>query len=57
MDGRIFPWGNGHLRGVCNTVSAHPEGATPGAIDEFPADESPWGVLGMGGNARDLCLN
>lgn len=57
VDGRIFPWGNVHLRGVCNTISAQPSGAAPAAIGEFPADESPYGVLGLGGNTRDMCLN
>jgi formylglycine-generating enzyme required for sulfatase activity len=58
VDGRTFPWGNTHLRGACNTRSLYPDGAgMPGAVDGFPADESPFGVLGMGGNTRDFCLN
>lgn len=56
-DGRAFPWGNVHLRGACNTISVRSEGASPGPVWEFPADESPYGVLGMGGNTRDWCLN
>ena len=26
-------------------------------VAEFPSDESPYGIRGLGGNARDLCLN
>jgi len=26
-------------------------------VDDYPLDESPYGVRGMAGNARDLCLN
>ncbi len=57
VDGRTFPWGNVHLRGACNTISTNREGAMPGSVKDFPADESPYGVFGLGGNTRDMCLN
>ncbi|MEK7468800.1 MAG: SUMF1/EgtB/PvdO family nonheme iron enzyme [Planctomycetota bacterium] len=57
VDGRTFPWGHGLKQGNCNTVSARPDSASPSAVEEFPADESPYGVFGLGGNARDMCLN
>ena len=28
----------------------------PAPVDEFPFDESPFGVRGLAGNARDICL-
>jgi formylglycine-generating enzyme required for sulfatase activity len=57
VDGRTFPWGHVLPRGTCNTISVNPEAASPSAVEDFPADESPFGVFGQGGNARDMCLN
>ena len=50
-DGRIYPWGNTFVAGHCNTDET--------GIDEtrkmnaFPRDESPYGVIGMAGNAAE----
>jgi len=56
-DGRSFPWGNGLDATFCNMNQSHEDGMRPFAVDSFPADESPYGVRGLGGNSRDWCLN
>jgi serine/threonine-protein kinase len=56
-DGRSYPWGN-HLDPTFSNMNlSFEQGATPAPVDSFPADESPYGVRGLGGNARDWCLN
>ncbi|KAF0243445.1 MAG: serine/threonine protein kinase [Planctomycetota bacterium] len=57
VDGRTFPWGHHLRRGACRTISENTQAASPAGVDEFPGDESPYGVIGLGGNARDICLN
>jgi serine/threonine-protein kinase len=42
---------------LCNTNMAHDAGPRPATVESFPQDESPYGVRGLGGNARDWCLN
>ncbi|MHC5036891.1 MAG: bifunctional serine/threonine-protein kinase/formylglycine-generating enzyme family protein [Planctomycetota bacterium] len=56
-DGRAFPWGNRFDETFCNMNQSHEVGGRPCPVDEFPVDESPYGVRGLGGNARELCLN
>jgi serine/threonine protein kinase/formylglycine-generating enzyme required for sulfatase activity len=56
-DGRPYPWGDRFNDTFCNSSLAHPSGPRPSAVDSFPYDESPHGVRGLGGNARDWCLN
>jgi serine/threonine protein kinase/formylglycine-generating enzyme required for sulfatase activity len=56
-DGRTFPWG-GHLDPIfCNSNLSLEGGMQPCAVDSFPFDESVYGIRGLGGNSRDLCLN
>ena len=38
-------------------MRSDPAGPGPVTIGEYPADESPYGVRGLGGNSRDACLN
>ena len=56
-DGRSFPWGHHLLERVCNTNASHEGGPRPVPVTSYPLDESPYGVRGLGGNARDWCLN
>ncbi|MCE9584143.1 MAG: SUMF1/EgtB/PvdO family nonheme iron enzyme [Planctomycetes bacterium] len=56
-DGRTHPWGNYFRDGISNTNTAHGEGPRLTPVDSFPFDESPYGVRGLAGNARDWCLN
>jgi formylglycine-generating enzyme required for sulfatase activity len=46
-----YPWGNSFEVGVANTLSAGQGGLT--AVQAFPGDLSPNGVLGMAGNASE----
>ncbi|MBI2923627.1 MAG: SUMF1/EgtB/PvdO family nonheme iron enzyme [Planctomycetes bacterium] len=56
-DRRWFPFGRHFDDRWCNTSRSHAGGARPARVDEFPHDESPYGVRGMSGNSRDACLN
>ncbi|MHC5036192.1 MAG: formylglycine-generating enzyme family protein [Planctomycetota bacterium] len=57
VDGRIYPWGVELDYSFCNNNQIHEEGPRPVPVDSFPKDESVFGVRGLGGNARDLCLD
>ena len=57
VDGRLYPWGNRFDATFCNCSTSHREGMRPLPVTESPADESPYGVRGLGGNAADWCLN
>lgn len=46
-----YPWGNSFEVGIANTASAGQGGLT--AVQAFPGDLSPNGVLGMAGNASE----
>jgi serine/threonine-protein kinase len=56
-DGRWLPWGNEVDATFSNMNQSHAEGMRPCPVDSFPADESPYGIRGLGGNSRDLCLS
>lgn len=51
VDSRFFPWGNRFDASLCAVNT----GSHPLPVDQFPWDESPYGVRGMGGNVRDWC--
>jgi eukaryotic-like serine/threonine-protein kinase len=53
VDGRWYPWGARFDAGMCNMRDSRKEGPGPVVIDEFPTDESVYGVRGMAGNVRD----
>lgn len=56
-DGRLFPWGS-HFDAIrCNCSETYADGLRPASIQEFPADESPYGIRGLSGNGREWCLN
>lgn len=54
-DGRFYPWGDQLDPSWCCMRDSHPGGARPSVVDGFPVDESPFGVRGLAGNARDWC--
>ncbi len=56
-DGRPLPWGFSEDASFSNTESSHEGGPRPSPVESFPTDESPYGVRGLVGNARNLCLN
>jgi serine/threonine-protein kinase len=53
VDGRPFPWGERFDPSLCNMSSSLQNGSSPRATDEFPLDESIYGVRGLAGNVRD----
>ncbi len=53
VDGRAYPWGD-HLDPTWCAMRDSASG--PVAVDAFPDDVSPYGLLGLGGNVRDWCL-
>ncbi len=57
VDGRSRPWGEHADPAFTFTREHHPDGAAPCPVWRFPADRSPYGVRGMGGNVRDWCLD
>ncbi|NUN51033.1 MAG: SUMF1/EgtB/PvdO family nonheme iron enzyme, partial [Candidatus Brocadiae bacterium] len=56
-DRRRYPWGNGWDPACCNSDKSGSGPPSPVSVRAFPADESPFGVRGAGGNSRDFCLN
>ena len=57
VDGRPWPWGD-HVevdRACMFGSLPGPPSRTP--VDDWPLDESPYGVRGMAGGVRDWCLN
>ena len=55
VDGRFFPWGDQLDPSWCCMRESHAQRPLPAKVDAFPADLSPYGVRGLGGNVRDLC--
>lgn len=53
VDGRAYPWGD-HLDPTWCAMRDSARGPVP--VDAFPDDVSPYGLLGLGGNVRDWCL-
>jgi len=57
VDGRWFPWGDYFDPTFCCMQLSHEQGRRlPASVTQFPLDESPYGVRGMAGNARDWCI-
>ncbi|MEZ4311370.1 MAG: SUMF1/EgtB/PvdO family nonheme iron enzyme [Polyangiaceae bacterium] len=61
-DGRRYPWGDHFDPTWACTANSHPGDPSLGYVsradvDEYPVDESPYGVRGLAGNTYDLCLN
>ncbi len=57
VDGRRFPWGSGPdpSRACVWSSRARPDG--PAAVQEFAADESPYGCRHLAGNVHEWCEN
>lgn len=55
VDARSFPWGNFLDPTWCNMRESMPERPALARAEDFPADESPYGVQGLAGNAMDWC--
>jgi eukaryotic-like serine/threonine-protein kinase len=56
VDGRAFPWGNAFDPSYACMRLSH-EAVRPVSVDEFPVDESPYGVRGLAGNIVEWCLD
>jgi len=54
-DGRAFPWGEVLDPTFCCMRNSHGERAMVATTDQYPTDESPYGVRGMAGNVIDWC--
>lgn len=50
-DARLYPWGNQYDGSYCNTGQVVADGTCN--VDSFPGDQSPYGIVGMGGNAAE----
>lgn len=57
VDGRRLPWGDFFEPTWAATVHARAHEPRRAPVDEFPTDESPYGVRGLTGNLRDWCRN
>jgi len=57
VDGRAFPWGRHLDPTFCNMRDSQADGACIASVDDFPLDESPYGIRGLAGNVRDWCLD
>jgi serine/threonine-protein kinase len=56
-DARICPWGD-HLDATfACTIESHADEPARVSVRGYPIDESPYGVRGLAGNARDWCGN
>lgn len=55
VDARCFPWGNFLDPTWCNMRESLPERPALASPGDFPADESPYGILGLAGNVMDWC--
>ena len=58
-DQRPHVWGTDAIEPTwCRIFMSVPKGrASPAPIGSYPADESPYGVLGLTGNVSDLCAD
>ncbi len=57
VDGRAFPWGEGHDPSFAHTAGSHRGRRLLAEVDTCPLDESPYGARGLGGNVRDWCAD
>jgi serine/threonine-protein kinase len=57
VDGRHLPWGNHQDATFGCALESHVAPPQRVSVRAFPADESPYGVRGLGGNVRDWCIN
>ncbi|MGK4007371.1 bifunctional serine/threonine-protein kinase/formylglycine-generating enzyme family protein [Sorangium sp. So ce1036] len=57
VDGRRMPWGDFLEPTWACMLGSHEGVAGRLPVDDFPLDESPYGLRGAAGNVRDWCLN
>ncbi|WP_434048487.1 MULTISPECIES: bifunctional serine/threonine-protein kinase/formylglycine-generating enzyme family protein [Sorangium] len=57
VDGRLFPWGDHADPTFACVADTSPSEAAREGVEGHPFDESPYGVRGLAGNARDWCLD
>jgi eukaryotic-like serine/threonine-protein kinase len=58
VDARPFPWGHYLDPTFCCMRLSHQSGrALKALVDEYPGDESPYGVRGLAGNVHCWCLD
>ncbi|WP_437958918.1 bifunctional serine/threonine-protein kinase/formylglycine-generating enzyme family protein [Sorangium sp. So ce119] len=57
VDGRCMPWGDFLEPTWACMLGSHEGVAGRRPVDEFPLDESPYGLRGAAGNVRDWCIN
>ncbi len=57
VDGRAYPWGDAVDPTWACYRDSHAGRPLPAAIQDFPGDESVYGVRGTGGNVRDWCAD
>ena len=55
VDGRLYPWGDDFDATFACLKDSRPGRPLPCRTDEFPLDESPYGVRALAGNARCWC--
>ena len=53
VDGRWYPWGNRFDASFCNLLESRQGRPSIATVDEFPLDESIYGVRGLAGNTQD----
>ncbi len=56
VDGRLYPWGDFLDPSWCRMLHSTDDAPGPVDIDQYPLDQSPYGVRGTAGNIRDWCL-
>jgi len=57
VDGRYYPWGDWLDCSWSCMRDSHAGRRVPASIHAYPDDVSPYGVCGLGGNARDWCAD
>lgn len=57
VDGRLLPWGDWFEPTWANTFESRDGPAARARVDDWPLDESVYGVRGLVGNVRDWCLD
>jgi len=57
VDGRLFPWGDQPEPTFACVLEVHRGEPMPRPVDDFPTDESPYTIRGLGGHVRDWCAN
>ncbi len=56
VDGRWYPWGDSFDASWACVRESHRGRPLLAAVTAFPGDESPYGVRGLAGGVRDLCV-